>query len=112
MTKDEIHVGDVGTKILIELVEYDDDGEEVPVDISTATELKIYFEKSDGTTVSKTGALENTGEDGLLYYITETDDLNIAGDWRIQVKVSFPASKVWYSNVEPLRVHENINIAP
>lgn len=78
----EIHSGDVGTKLLVTVL---DDG--VVVDISAASTLSIFIKKPDGTILTVTGVLETDGTDGKMYYVTVSGDIDVAGTYKIQGQV-------------------------
>lgn len=88
----EIHEGDIGTKLLITVI---DDGN--IVDISTATSLSIFIKKPDATLLSKSGILETDGTDGKMHYFTIAGDLDIAGIYKIQGKIIFPSGSYYTS---------------
>ena len=86
---DAVHVGDVGTELVCEIVEYDETtGADVAVDVSGATELTIYLTKPNGTVLTKTASLDTDGLDGKIVYATISGDLSVAGTWRIQAYVA------------------------
>jgi hypothetical protein len=61
----EIHLGDIGTVFEVTLKDCD-----VIVDISTATEMYIIFQKPDGTKLTFDAEFTTDGEDGKLQYVT------------------------------------------
>jgi hypothetical protein len=69
---DRIYVGEVGTIIDVDM----------GVDISLASAYELRVRKPDGTEVIWAPAILSGGQ--TLEYITETGDLDIAGDWIIQ----------------------------
>jgi hypothetical protein len=98
----EIHVDDVGSKLLITV--YDND--EV-VDISDAVVLNIFIKKPDGVLLTKYATLENDGTDGKMYYLTEDGDLDIAGNYKIQGKVVITGG-TYYTSTGTFKVHCNL----
>lgn len=96
----EVHKDDVGTVFELTLK---DDG--TVVDISSQTLLEIIFEKPDGTTVTKTASLTNTGTDGKMQYKTVAADLDVAGLWKLQGKITIAAGTFRTSEYE-FRVYE------
>lgn len=98
----EIHVGDVGTIFEVTVT---DSG--VAVDISAATTKQIIFAKPDGTIVVKDAVFVGTGTDGKLKYTTIANDLDLKGDWRLQVKVVLP-SGTWKSDIQEFKVYLNL----
>lgn len=101
----EIHVDDVGTIFRITLM----DGSS-PVDLTGATAKSIIFEKPDKTSVSKDADFYTDGADGIIEYTIETDDLDMAGSWRIQAQVTL-TSGTWSSDILGFVVHENIEVS-
>ncbi len=85
-----VHQGDVGTELVITVVEWDADEEEyVVVDISTATGFIVYLTKprvgaTATVTLTKTGALDTDGLDGKMKYVVQSGDLSVGGTWEIQ----------------------------
>ena len=98
----EIHVDDVGTRFLITV---QDDG--VAVDISTATARQINFKKPSSTVLNRAGSLFTDGTDGKMYYDAVAGDLDEAGDYKIQGKVTFP-SGIYSTDVQIFKAHCNI----
>ena len=102
--ENEIHVGDIGTSfemVLMECLEV--------VDISTATIKEIIFKKPDTakTVIIKTADFKTDGVDGIIYYKTILDDLDIKGTWYIQAKVTMPTG-TWSSDTSKFKVHANL----
>lgn len=81
---DGAQVGDVGVKIVVQVL--DQDGE--IIDIGGATGLKIKLQKPDGTAVDKTALLFSDGSDGKMYYATVSGDLDQAGLFLVQGKLT------------------------
>lgn len=98
----EIHEGDIGTKLLITVT---DDGE--VVDISSATAKDIFIKKPDGTILSRSGTLETDGTDGKMYYITIAGDLDKAGNYKIQGRVTLTTG-TFYTSTATFKVHCNL----
>lgn len=69
---DMVFVGDVGTKIVLNVTS--------PDDISAATGQVINYKKPDGTTGTWNAVLE----DNTIYYITQLGDIDQAGTWKLQ----------------------------
>lgn len=84
-TKDLMRVGSFGFTIeaVLEL-----DGS--PADISNATLLELRLEKPDGSVAHKTAQLGTTGLDGLVVYLVQPGDIDLAGPWRYQFDVATP----------------------
>jgi len=104
----EIHVGDYGTRFKIHITECDDDGVEKDVPLATATMLRVWFLKSDETTIDEVGTILNPpGDDGIYYYDAQPGEISVAGDWQIQGQVTFPGGQ-WHSCSAEFEVFPNI----
>jgi len=112
MSKDEIHVGDIGTTFRRTV----QDGT-TAVDISGATVLQIHFRKPHWRNpitqnvvpeevVKKTAVLTSGGTDGILEYVTIAADLDRPGKWHLQVYIVDTGT--WYSDWEPFDVFDNL----
>lgn len=102
-TSTDMHVGDIGT--VLEVTLYDSG---VVVDISSATVKQFIFKKPDRTTATKAASFSTNGTDGKLRYTTIANDLDIAGDWELQVYVELLAGK-WKSDVGVFSVLSNLS---
>lgn len=99
----EIHVGDIGTKFIITIL---DEGE--AVDISACTTKEIMFEKPDKTVLTKTASFQTDGTDGKIFWMTTlVTDLDLMGQWKIQGKISIGGG-TWKTQIGTFRVYENI----
>ena len=74
--REEIHEGDVGTSLELEVVE-----QGLVLDISAATNLKMRFQKPSGATVDQAASFVTDGSDGLIRYVTQAGDLDESGWW-------------------------------
>lgn len=97
-----VHENDIGTKLLITVT---DDGS--IVNISNANSLTILIKKPNGSILSRVGTLETDGVDGKMYYITVAGDIDEAGTYKIQGRVSLP-NGIFYTNVASFIVHCNL----
>ena len=102
MAAEELHVGDVGTTILVTIK---DDGS--AVDVSSASPITYTFCRPDGSTFTKTGSLNTSGTDGKVKYVTTSGVIDVAGKWRYQVTVTISGS-TWNSDIGTLTVHKNL----
>lgn len=100
----EIHVGDVGTAFKITVKDED----EAVIDISTATLKQIWFQKADGTVVTKTASFVTDGTDGQMQYVTEDDDLDQTGKWKIQGYIEIGASRKVHTDISEFKVWPNL----
>lgn len=98
----QIHQNDIGNKLLLTVT---DDGE--VVDISSAISLSIFIKRPDSSILTRPGTLETDGTDGKMYYITVADDLNQAGNYKIQAYVTF-TSGAYYTSISTFKVHCNL----
>lgn len=99
----EVHVGDIGTKFIVTVMKDDE-----LVDISTATGMKIYFEKPDGTILTKDAVFVTDGTDGeMCWQTTVGTDLDLEGQWKIQGEIEIGGG-TWKTQIGVFRVYENI----
>jgi len=103
MSKEEIHLGDIGTVFTVTLKEDD-----TAVNVSTATTKQILFQDPSQSVTAKTAEFTTDGSDGKIYYTTVADDLDEAGTWQIQAKVIMPTG-TWRSNTEEFKVYPNLS---
>lgn len=102
MSNCQIHVGDIGTVLVVTILE---DGS--AVDISSASSLQIILRKPDGVSYTKTATIYTDGTDGKLSYTVLDGDLDAAGLWKIQAVVVIP-SGTYSSSVGSFKVHCNL----
>ena len=105
MAANEIHIGDVGTVFEVTLM--DDDVIE-PID--GAIEMKIIFVKPDAnkTKVTNIAVWSSDGLDGKMrYVISNKDELDIKGTWKIQGIVTFSTGE-WHTDIDNFKVHANL----
>ena len=103
MAANEIHIGDIGT--IFEVALFDD---VTPVDISSATAMKIIFTKPDKTRVENTAAFSSDGTDGKIKYtVSQATELDQKGNWKIQANVTLPVGQ-WSSDIDSFKVYENL----
>lgn len=102
MAANEIHVGDVGTTIVVTVK----DGSSV-VDMSGATGKFLYLKPTNGTLLTKTASFYTDGSDGKIKYTTIAGDMSIPGPWELQAYVQF-GSNSWKSDVKKFTVYPNI----
>ena len=75
--------------------------------ISSAEVKKIYLQNPDGVVVLKDAKFTSDGKDGKIEYKCTTEDLDTAGQWRIQGYVEI-STDVWPSDGAFFPVDENI----
>lgn len=76
----EIHVGDIGTYIVLIIK---DENDEI-VDVSGATAMTIVITKPSGTRTEYTADFYIDGSDGCISYVTVDGDLDESGLYRAQ----------------------------
>lgn len=103
----EIHLGDVGTVFTATIL--DENG--AAVDVSSASELTLVYNKPDGTAIERTAVLVNDGTDGMISYTTIALDIDQVGTWRVQGYVAIGTSE-FYSDVHVFRVYPNLTRPP
>jgi hypothetical protein len=99
---EEVHIGDVGTAIILEILE---DG--APLEIPADAVKKIWVRKPGGLAAEWDATLVTDGTDGKIQYITEADDLDTVGAWRVQGHVEFGGGK-WSSSIGTFQVFANL----
>lgn len=101
---DTIHVGDIGTKIVLTLTQ---GASTTPFDISTASSLQLVFQLPDQSVFSRTAVFSTNGHDGSLQYISQVGDFSQSGRWQVQAVVILPAG-TWHSDVVVFKVAANL----
>jgi hypothetical protein len=86
----KVYVGDTGTAIELD----------VGVSLAGATAQSIEARRPDGTTVSWAASVFETTK---LRFITTNSTLDMAGDWKLQARVTLP-SGTWSGEVVKLTV--------
>ena len=100
----EIHQNDVGTRFLVTVK---DDG--VLVNVSGATLRQINIRKPDDSILNRPAQIISDWRavSGVMYYDTVAGDLDEAGQYKLQAKVSIP-SGTYYTDVYSFKVHRNL----
>jgi len=100
----EIHKADIGTKFLVTIK---DDGD--TVDLTNATLRQLNFRKPDDTVVYRTASIAGDGSEssGVMFYNSIAGDLDQAGSYKLQGKVSLP-SGTYYTDIYTFKVHCNL----
>ena len=103
MAEGRIHVGDVGTKFRVRIV--DQSGLAVP--LGAAIQKKIVFRRPDRTIMSKDATTEpDEGDvDSVLIYSTVAGDISRRGRWSIRGHIVFPTGE-WRTVEEQFEVYE------
>jgi BppU N-terminal domain len=104
----EIHVGVIGMEFLSQIKDENND----PVDVTSAT-IDFKFKKPSGALVNKVGVAGSiqepakTGVLGWVRYTTIANDLDSAGNWHGQVKVTIGTNQ-YPTNIFKFTVHANL----
>ncbi len=103
----EIHVNDVGTQFLVTIV----DSDENPMDISNAITKEVIFKKPSGMLVTHPATYYTNGSDGKIYYVSQENDLDEIGAWKIQCHIETSGIVLnpnWHTNFSAFKVHRNL----
>lgn len=103
MSVPDIHRDDIGTELVIPMV--DEAG--TAIDVSGATTKQIWLGKPDGVVLTKTASNDTTGTDGKIKWVTVSGDLSVAGEWTIQGYVVVSGQE-WHSAVSKFTVAQNL----
>lgn len=101
---EELHVGDVGTRLVVTLV----DAQEEIVDISASTLKQYILKKPDGTISVLNVTFVTDGSDGQLHFITTSTTFTIAGYYKLQVYLEEDTNS-WHTDKVTFRVWPNLN---
>jgi len=105
MPANEIHVDDIGTKVLVTVK---DDTAAVDVSGATAGGAKqIIIKKPTKDTMTKTAVFNSDGTDGKIYYTIVSGDFDEAGTYKIQGKVVI-SDGTFYTDIQSFKVHRNL----
>jgi len=89
MMDNKIHIGDVGTKFVVDC----------GVDISNAIEVKLIFRKPTGEVIT-VNAQKDLNDKRIIFYVnTMQDFFDVAGIYKLQSYVKFSETSVFYGNV-------------
>ena len=100
----EIQYNDFGTPIRFEIVNPDYKAE----DVSAATAVTILLRAPDGTVLTKSGTFTTDGTDGKVQYTAVDGDLDQAGAWQGQARVTTPSGQ-WTSQTVSFKVKANLD---
>lgn len=93
MTAQKVTINDVGITFRVTMQEND-----AALNVSSATALRIYLKKPDGTIVENTATLYTDGSDGTIEYKTAlSSELDQRGKWQFRGRVDFSATEIYYS---------------
>jgi hypothetical protein len=97
---------DIGLDLVIQFL----DQNNIPLNLSAATGLKILLGKPDGTGVEFTATLFTDGTDGKIHYVTLEDDIDQVGLNTIQGQASISGLK--HTRTGKLKVYPNVEVTP
>ncbi len=84
MAIDSIHVGDVGTELLISLTENG-----VAKDISDMTTREFFLKPPEnGTLKTVTASFKTDGTNGQLTYNLVSGNIDVAGRWEVEAHIA------------------------
>ena len=93
----KIYKNDIGTKIILD----------AGCDISAATVLKMMYSKPGAKRVKGEWVASAEGTDSV-YYVTQANDLNVSGNWQIQLYIETPTWK-GYGETVNFKVYDNLD---
>lgn len=102
MASEKIQIEDIGTSIRIRVQENN-----VNVDISPATSMKIFLKKPSGVTSTKVASFVTDGTDALMHYVSVSGDIDEIGTWKAQGWVRLPQGD-FFTEVTSFKVNRNI----
>jgi hypothetical protein len=103
MASSEIHVEDIGTAVRLTLL----DEKSLPLDVSAAVALDFTFLTASRRKFTVPAALVTDGKDGAVEYVVQDGDLDVAGPWKLQARVTFVNAR-WSSNIVSFQVSGNL----
>jgi len=101
-----LHQSDVGTEILITVLDFRTN---LVVDLSSASTIKFLFQDPDGNTFSRDGELYTDGLDGIVKYKTVEGDIDQSGKWEMQCYVT-TSNGTYYTRKTALKVYSVIEV--
>ncbi len=104
MAVDFIQEDCIGLEVLINLV----DGAGAPVSLAGSSAAYMLFQNPNGSTSTKTASVVSDGSTGQITYTTVSGDLNSAGTWKYQGKVTWGGGAIFFSEVQRLKVKANL----
>lgn len=107
MACNTIQLNDIGTLFKILVVECTNAGT-VPVDVSTASDLQLKFQKPSGVVNLVDCTLLNDGTDGYIKYISIAGDFDEIGTYKYQGIITMDVNSVFNSTIKKIKVEENI----
>lgn len=90
----KIYNTDIGVEILLDTL----------ADLTNYATLTYRVTKPDDTIITWTPTLKGTAEQGILSYITQENDLDLVGTYKIQARITFTGGEQHDSNTQNFRV--------
>lgn len=103
---EELHKNDFGTLLKVLVNNTDASGNTAADDISGFGTTQFILKKPDGTKLTKTATFTTDGTDGYLQYTLADGDLDVAGDWELQVNLVNGSTSQYRSDTVKFRVHD------
>lgn len=94
----------VGLQINIPFIDNNGD----PVSIEDATGVFLILKSPAAATSTKTGSIVGDGTGGVMQYALEDGDIDTAGTWQYQGKVTYSGGIIFFSEVKRIKVKANL----
>lgn len=106
-TRPDMHVGDYGTIIEMEIINRQT---KQPLDLQTVSNMYMKFEPPSGTAFERTASIANApGTDGVIKYTIVDGDIGEVGRWKVQGRVEDPTTPgLWHTDIMEFFVAANI----
>ena len=99
----EVHLNDIGTALRVTLYDCD-----VVVDLTGISTAEIVLQGPDEISQTFTASVyQGDPTLGIIEYLTQANDLDQEGLWKIQAHVVIPTGE-WRSDIEKFRVYANL----
>jgi len=99
--RDKIRVGSTPT-LRYTIKDGDDE-----LDLTLATLLEGKLVPPSGGSASSPTPVAISGETAVVDIVTTTSSFDVAGEWEVAVRVTFPGSKVYETTVDRIHVDES-----
>jgi hypothetical protein len=101
---DTIQLNSVG--VTIRATVKDPDGN--AVDLTTLASAQLVFLAKSGARKTRAAAVDGAATLGAVRYVTQAGDLDEAGRWKVQAKLTFIDGSVLYTLPGKFKVKDNI----
>jgi hypothetical protein len=78
-----------------------------PMNLALSTVRKITIKTPSGEKIQRDAILSSNGTDGKIKYLTQADDLKLAGTYQVQVFIATPDFSS-YSSISSFNVSSNL----